>query len=42
MLMQNYGDVGSGCAPITEWGPEDIKAHIEFQHALNHEIRWSP
>lgn len=38
MLLQNYGAVGAGCAPITEWSPEDITAHIEFQHALNHEL----
>lgn len=41
MLLQNYGEVGSGCAPITEWSPEDIKAHIDFQHALNHELSQS-
>ena len=41
MLLQNYGGVGSGCAPITEWSPEDIKAHIDFQHALNHELSQS-
>ena len=40
-LLQNYGEVGSGCAPITEWSPEDIKAHIDFQHALNHELSQS-
>lgn len=22
MLLQNYGEVGSGSAPITEWSPE--------------------
>jgi hypothetical protein len=38
MLLQNYGQVGSDCAPMTEWGPEDIKAHIEFQQALNAEL----
>ncbi len=38
MLLQNYGEVGSGCAPITEWTPGDIKAHIEFQSALNREL----
>jgi hypothetical protein len=35
MLLQNYGEVESDCAPMTEWTPGDIKAHIEFQHALN-------
>jgi hypothetical protein len=38
MLLQNYGQVESGCAPMTEWSPEDIKAHIEFQQALNAEL----
>ena len=38
MLLQNYGQVGSDCAPMTEWSPEDIKAHIDFQHALNAEL----
>ncbi len=38
MLLQNYGAVESDCAPMTEWSPADIKAHIEFQHALNAEL----
>ena len=38
MLLQNYGQVESGCAAMTEWSPEDIKAHIDFQHALNAEL----
>jgi hypothetical protein len=38
MLLQNYGEVESGCPPMTEWTPEDIKAHIEFQQALNQEL----
>jgi hypothetical protein len=38
MLLQNYGQVESGCAPMTEWSPEDIKAHIDFQIALNAEL----
>jgi hypothetical protein len=38
MLLQNYGPVGSGCAPMTEWTPDEIKAHIEFQHVLNQEL----
>ena len=38
MLLQNYGEVESGCAPMTEWSPGDIKAHIEFQQALNAEL----
>ena len=38
MLLQNYGEVESGCAPMSEWSPEDIKTHIEFQQALNAEL----
>jgi hypothetical protein len=38
MLLQNYGEVESGCAPMTEWTPEEVKAHIDFQHALNDEL----
>ena len=38
MLLQNYGEVESGCQPMSEWTPADIRAHIEFQHALNREL----
>ena len=38
MLLQNYGQVESGCAPMWEWEPADVKAHIEFQYALNREL----
>jgi hypothetical protein len=38
MLLQNYGPVESDCPPMSEWAPEDIKAHIEFQQALNAEL----
>ena len=38
MLLQNYGPVESDCPPMTEWSPEDIKAHIAFQVALNSEL----
>jgi hypothetical protein len=31
MLLQNYGEVESGCAPMPAWTPADIKAHTEFQ-----------
>jgi hypothetical protein len=41
MLLQNYGEVESGCAPMTEWSPRDVKAHIDFQHALNQELAQS-
>jgi hypothetical protein len=39
MLLQAYGGVElEGCAPMNEWDPRDVKAHIEFQHALNAEL----
>ena len=38
MLLQNYGEVESHCAPMSEWAPEDIQAHIQFQHTLNQEL----
>jgi len=38
MLLQNYGEVESDCPPMTEWSPADIKAHIDFQQALNAEL----
>jgi hypothetical protein len=38
MLLQNYGSAESGCPPMTQWSPADIKAHIEFQQALNAEL----
>jgi hypothetical protein len=38
MLLQNYGEVESGCPPMSEWTPEDIKAHIDFQHAMNQQL----
>jgi hypothetical protein len=38
MLLQNYGEVGSGCAPMPEWSPEDVAAHIKFQQVLNEEL----
>lgn len=41
MLLQNYGEAESGCTPMTEWSPDDIRAHIDFQHALNHELMQS-
>ena len=38
MLLQNYGATESGCPPMSQWSPADIKAHIEFQQALNAEL----
>jgi hypothetical protein len=39
MLLQAYGGVElEGCVPMSEWAPEDVKAHIEFQRTLNAEL----
>ena len=38
MLLQSYGAAGSDCPPMTQWSPADIKAHIEFQQALNADV----
>jgi len=38
MLLQRYGPVGADCPPISEWAPDDVRAHIEFQHVLNAEL----
>jgi hypothetical protein len=38
MLLQAYGRVESGIPPMSQWTPEEIKAHIEFQTALNAEL----
>jgi len=38
VLLQNYGEVASMCPPMTEWSAKDIKAHIDFQHAMNADL----
>ena len=38
MLLQNYGATLACDLPMTEWDPADIKAHIDFQVALNDEL----
>jgi hypothetical protein len=38
LLLQNY-EGGIGCdVPMSAWAPEDIKAHIDFQHTVNQEL----
>lgn len=37
MLLQDYAG-SAGVEPITTWDPADIKAHIDFQIALNQEL----
>ena len=38
MLLQDYGGVESDCPPMSQWTPEEIRAHIDFQHTLNAEL----
>jgi len=39
LLMQAYGGVElEGCTPMNEWAPQDVRAHIDFQHTLNMEL----
>ena len=38
LLLQNYGPTAACDLPMTEWAPGDIKAHIDFQAALNAEL----
>src|SRR3954467_885291 len=39
MLLQAYGAVEmENCPPMNEWDPADVRAHIEFQQALNTEL----
>jgi hypothetical protein len=38
MLLQSYGAAGADHPPMSQWAPEDIRAHIEFQQVLNAEL----
>ena len=38
MLMQNYGGVEGDCAPMYEWTPEEVAAHVQFQVTLNRQL----
>jgi hypothetical protein len=38
LLLQNYGGTAACDLPMTDWSPGDIKAHIDFQVALNAEL----
>ena len=39
MLLQHYSPAENCGVPMYEWRPEDIEAHIAFQHALNAELQ---
>ncbi|WP_280268752.1 YciI family protein [Nocardia wallacei] len=41
MLLKTYGEAAYCTAPIGEWAPEEIAAHIEFQRALGAELEKS-
>ena len=36
MLLMNYG--GADCAPMSEWTPGEITAHIDFQQMLGADL----
>ncbi|MFX0573658.1 YciI family protein [Nocardia nepalensis] len=38
MLLKTYGPAANCDTPITEWTPEEIQAHIDFQRALGAEL----
>jgi len=38
LLLQNYEGGEGSQLPMTEWAPGDIRAHIDFQQALNAEL----
>jgi hypothetical protein len=38
MLLQNYGSTLACDTPMSEWDPEDVRAHIRFQFDLNREL----
>jgi hypothetical protein len=38
LLLQNYAGTAACDLPMTDWAPGDIKAHIDFQLALNAEL----
>lgn len=38
MLLQNYGGIEADIPPMPEWSAEDVRAHIDFQQALNDEL----
>ena len=38
MLTQTWGRGGDDSAPITDWSPADVAAHIEFQRVVNEEL----
>jgi hypothetical protein len=37
-LIQNYGGIEGDCAPMYEWTPEEVAAHVQFQVTLNRQL----
>ncbi|GAA1353968.1 YciI family protein [Saccharothrix algeriensis] len=38
LLLMNYGATANCDVPMEQWAPEDVKAHIDFQHELGREL----
>ena len=38
MLIQNYGGIEGDCAPMYQWTPEEVAAHVQFQVILNRQL----
>ncbi|MFD0363953.1 YciI family protein [Nocardia sp. GCM10030253] len=38
MLLKTYNPASNCDTPITEWSPEEIQAHIDFQRILGEEL----
>lgn len=38
MLLKTYGAAANCDTPITEWTPEEVQAHLDFQRALGAEL----
>ena len=38
MILMDYGGVESACESMDRWSPEEIQAHIAFQHELQKEL----
>src|ERR1700753_2975107 len=39
MCLQHYGRVEGDVPPMSQWAPEDVVAHIQFQKDLNADLR---
>ncbi len=39
MLLQNYSRTEATSKPMSEWAPEEMEAHIDFQREMNADLR---